>query len=191
MLPDLHIGFSRGKSGGLVFPSLSESSSVYSDPHSPRLGIVNKAEIGVLFFFFFPGILFFQWSKIVGIWISGSSAFSKTSLNIWKFKVHVLMKPGLENFEHYCTRIWDECNCVVIWAILDTVFIWGWNENWHFSVPCPLLFSSLLAYWVQHFHSIIFQDLKLLNENFITSTSIVCSDSFYGPLDFTFQDVWL
>ena len=48
--------------------------------------------------------------------ISGSSAFSKTSLNVWKFTVHVLLKPGLENFEHYFTRVWDECNCVVVWA---------------------------------------------------------------------------
>ena len=46
--------------------------------------------------------------------ISGSSAFSKTSLNIWKFPVHVLLKPGLENFEHYFTSVWDECNCVVV-----------------------------------------------------------------------------
>ena len=41
----------------------------------------------------------------VGNWISGSSAFSKTSLNIWKFIVHVLLKPGLENFEHYFTSV--------------------------------------------------------------------------------------
>ena len=46
--------------------------------------------------------------------ISGSSAFSKTSLNIWKFTVHVLLKPGLENFEHYFTSVSDECNCAVV-----------------------------------------------------------------------------
>ena len=50
----------------------------------------------------------------VGNLISGFSAFSKTSLNIWKFMVHVLLKPGLENFEHYFTSMWDECNCVVV-----------------------------------------------------------------------------
>ena len=49
MLPDLHTGFSRGRSGGLVFPSLSEFSTVYCDPHSRRLCIVNKAEIDVFF----------------------------------------------------------------------------------------------------------------------------------------------
>ena len=46
--------------------------------------------------------------------ISGSSAFSKSSLNIWKFTVHVLLKPDLENFEHYFTSMWDECNCVAV-----------------------------------------------------------------------------
>ena len=46
--------------------------------------------------------------------ISGSSAFSKTSLNIRKFMVHVLLKPGLENFEHYFTSMRDECNCAVV-----------------------------------------------------------------------------
>ena len=46
--------------------------------------------------------------------ISGSSAFSKSSLNIWKFIVYVLLKPGLENLKHYFISVWDECNCVVV-----------------------------------------------------------------------------
>ena len=88
---------------------------------------------------------------------SGSSAFSKSSLKIWKFMVHVLLKPHLENFEHYFTSVWDECNCVVIWTFFGIAFLWDWNENWPFPVLWPLLsFPNLLAYWVQHFHSIIF-----------------------------------
>ena len=95
----------------------------------------------------------------VGNLISGSSAFSKTSLNIWKFTVHVLLKPDLENFEHCFTSVWDECNCVVVWAFFGIAFLWNWNENRPFPVLWPLLsFPNLLAYWVQHFHSIIFQD---------------------------------
>ena len=62
-------------------------------------GIVNKAEVDV----FLEFSCFFDDPADVGILISGFSAFSKTSLNIWKFVVHVLLKPGLENFENYFT----------------------------------------------------------------------------------------
>ena len=64
-------------------------------------GIVNKAEIDV----FLELSCFFDDPVDVGNSISGSSAFSKTSLNIWKFMVHVLFKPGLENFEHSFTSV--------------------------------------------------------------------------------------
>ena len=64
-------------------------------------GIVNKAKVDV----FLELSCFFDNSTDVGNLISGSSAFSKTSLNIWKFTVHVLLKPGLENFEHYFTSV--------------------------------------------------------------------------------------
>ena len=60
-------------------------------------GIVNKAEIDV----FLELSYFFDGPVDVDNLISGSSAFSKTSLNIWKFTVHILLNPGLENFEHY------------------------------------------------------------------------------------------
>ena len=73
-------------------------------------GIVSKAEIDV----FLELSCFFDGPVGVGNLISGSSAFSKTSLNIWKFTVHVLLKPGLENFEHYFTSVLDECNCAVV-----------------------------------------------------------------------------
>ena len=138
-------------------------------------GVVNKAEINV----FLELSCFFDDPVDVGNLISGSSAFSKTSLNIWKFTVHILLKPGLENFEHYFTSVWDECNCVVVWAFFGIAFLGDWNENWPFPVLWSLLrFPNLLAYWVQHFHSIIFQDLKELNWNSITSTSFVHSDAF-------------
>ena len=65
--------------------------------HSAGFGIVNKAEVDV----FLELSCFFDNPADVGNLISGSSAFSKTSLNIWRFTVHVLLKPGLENFEHY------------------------------------------------------------------------------------------
>ena len=73
-------------------------------------GIVKKAEIDV----FLELSCFLHDPADVGNLISGSSAFSKTSLNIRKFTVHVLLKPGLENFEHYFTSVRDEYNCAVV-----------------------------------------------------------------------------
>ena len=120
-------------------------------------GIVNEAEIDV----FLELSCFFDDPVDVGNFIYCFSAFSKTSLNIWKFMVHVLLKPGLENFKHYFTSVWDGCNYAVVSAFFDITFLWDWNENWPFPVLWPWLrFPDLLGYWVQHFHSIIFQDLK-------------------------------
>ena len=77
-------------------------------------GVVNEAEVVV----FLELSCFFYDPMDVGNLISGSSAFLKSSLNIWKFTIHILLKPGLENFEHYFASMWDECNCAVFWNIL-------------------------------------------------------------------------
>ena len=69
--------------------------------HIINVGAVNEAEVDV----FLEFSCFFNDPVNVGNLMSGSSAFSKTSLNIWKFMVHVLLKPGLENFEHYFTSM--------------------------------------------------------------------------------------
>ena len=120
-------------------------------------GIVNNSEMDVLL----ELSSFFDDPVDVGNLISGSSAFPKISLNIWKFMFHILLEPGLENFKYYFTSMWDECNSGVVWAFFGIDFLWDWNENWPFPVPWPLLsFPNVLAYWVQHFHSIIFQDLE-------------------------------
>ena len=93
----------------------------------------------------------------VGNLISGSSAFSKSSLYIWKFSVHVLLMPSLKDFEHYLISMWDERAYMVVWTFFGTVLLWNWNENSSFPVLWPLpSFPRLLAYWVQHFNSIIF-----------------------------------
>ena len=115
--------------------------------------IVNKAKVGV--FLEFP--CFFYDPMDVGNFISGSSAFSKTSLNIRKFTVHILLKPGLKDFERYLASIRKEGNCVLVWAFFGIALLQDFNENWPFPVLWPLLsFPNLLAYRVQHFHSIIF-----------------------------------
>ena len=73
-------------------------------------GIVNKAEIGV-----FPELsCFFDDPADVGNLISGSSAFSKSSFYIWKFSVHVLLKPSLKDFEHNLASICSELNCTIV-----------------------------------------------------------------------------
>ena len=125
-------------------------------------GIVNKGED-----VFLELSCFFDDPTDVGNSISGSSVLSRYSLNIWKFTVHILLKPGLENFEHYFASMWDECNCVVVWTFFGIAFLWEWNENWPFPVLWPLLsFPNLLAYWVQHFHSVVFLGFEIAQLEF-------------------------
>ena len=88
-------------------------------------GVINKAEVDVFQEF---SCFFYDLMNVINL-ISGSSAFSKSSLNIWKFSVHVLLKPGLENFVHYSASVLDECNCVVVGAFFGIDFLWDWNEN--------------------------------------------------------------
>ena len=115
-------------------------------------GLVNKAEVDD---FLELSCFFYD----LGSWQFDlcSSAFLKYSLNIWKFSVHILLKPSLNDFEHDLASMWSECNFVVFWAFFGIALLWDWNENWPFPVLWPLLrFPNLLAYWVQHFHTIIF-----------------------------------
>ena len=125
-------------------------------------GIANKAEIDV----FLELSCFFDDAEGLAIWSLVPLPFLKTSLNIWKFSVHVLLKPGLENFEHYFTRVWDECNCVVLWAFFGIAFLRDWNENGPFPVLWPLLsFPNLLACWMQHFYRIWNSTFRIWNSS--------------------------
>ena len=90
------------------------------------------SEVKLDIFMEFP-CFFYDPTNIANL-ISGGSAFSKSSLNIWKFSVHVLLKPHLENFEHYFDSKWDESNCVVVKTLFGLTFLWDWNENWPFPV---------------------------------------------------------
>ena len=98
-------------------------------------GIVNTAEVYV----FWELSCFLDDPTDVDNLISGSSAFYKTNLNIWKFSVYILLKPGLENFEHYFASMRDECSCVAVWAFFGITFLWDWNGNWPFSILWPVL----------------------------------------------------
>ena len=95
-------------------------------------GVVNNAEVDV----FLELSCFFDDPADVGYLISGFSAFSKSSLNIWKFLVHMLLKPGLENIEHYFASVWDECSCAVVWTFFGIAFLWE-------TLPIPKLKAML------------------------------------------------
>ena len=98
LLPDLHTQVSQEAGQVVWYSHLFQNFSQFVVVHTVKcFGIVNKAEIDV----FLEFSCFFYDPMNVGNLISGSSAFSKPIWNIWKFTVHVLLKPGLENFEHF------------------------------------------------------------------------------------------
>ena len=101
LLLDLHIDFSGGRSSGQVFPSFSEFSKFVVIHTVKGFGLVSKAEVDV----FLELSCFFDDPADVGNLISSSSGFSKSNLNIWKFMGHILLKPDLENFEHYFASV--------------------------------------------------------------------------------------
>ena len=117
--------------------------------------IVNEAEVDVLEF-----SCFFYDPTDVGNLISGSSAFSKSRLNIWKFSVYKLLKSILESFGYFFVRVWNECNCEVVGTYFGIAFLWNLNENWLFlacghcwvfqicwHIECSTLTASSFRIW--------------------------------------------
>ena len=104
--------------------------------------IVNKAEVNI----FLELSRFFDDPVEVGNLISGSSAFSKSSLNIWNFMVYVLLNPCLEDLQYYCVSMWDECKCAVVRTFFGIAFLWDCKENWPFPVLWPLLNFQICWY---------------------------------------------
>ena len=98
--------------------------------------LVNEADV------FLEFSCFFYDSVDVNNLISGSFAFSKSSSNIWKFSVHVLLRPSLENFEHYFASMWNECNCVVVWTFLA---IADFPNSWH--IECSTFIALSFRIW--------------------------------------------
>ena len=98
-------------------------------------------------FFFFEFSCFFYYPVDVNSLIYDSSAFSKSSLHIYKFSVHILLKPSLKNFQHYLSSMWNEYKYAVVWTFFGIALLWDWNENLPFLVQWPLMsFPNLLAY---------------------------------------------
>ena len=103
---------------------------------------VNQAEVDV----FLELTCFFYDPLDVCNLISGSSAFSKPSLYIWKFSGYVLLRLSWKDFELYLASIWNECNCLIVWTFFGISLLWNWYENWLFPVLRPLLnFPNLLT----------------------------------------------
>ena len=118
--------------------------------------LVNKAEVDV----FLEFSCFFYDPTDVGNLVSGSSSFCKSILNIWMFSVHILLKPSLENFEHYFASVWNECNCVVFWTFFGISFFgigmktdlfqscghcWIFQIGWH--IECSTFTASSFRIW--------------------------------------------
>ena len=148
--------FSQEAGRVVCYFQLSENFPQYIVIHTIKVfAIVNKAEIDV--FLELSG--FFDGSTDVGNLITGSSAFSRSSLNIWKFSVHTLLKPCLENFNHYCASMWDEGSCVIVWTLFGIAFVigmktdlfqscghcWVFQICWH--IECSILTASPFRIW--------------------------------------------
>ena len=108
-------------------------------------GIVNKTEVDI-----FPELsCFFNDPMDVGNLTSGSSAFSKSRLYIWKFSIQLLLKPSLKELGYNLTSMGSWQNCLIVWTFFSTALLQNLGEDCRFPVLWPLLsFPNLLAYWV-------------------------------------------
>ena len=107
--------------------------------------VVNEAEVDV----FLEFSCFFYDPTDGGNLISGSSAFSKPSLNIWKFSVHVLLKPSLENFEFYFASMWNKCNCAVVWTFIWHCFSLGIGMKTDLFQSCGHCWVSQICWHIE------------------------------------------
>ena len=89
------------------------------------ISIVNETEVDV--FLEFPSFLYDP--ENVGNLIFGSSCFSKSSLDIWKFLVHIMLRPRMQDFKHDLTSMGDECNCPMISTFFGTTLLGNWDED--------------------------------------------------------------
>ena len=154
-MTSIQISEEAGKVFFLVFPSVEEFSKFVVIHTVKGFGLVNKAKVDV----FLELSSFFYDPMDVGNLISGSSAFSKSSLNMWNLLIHILLKPQLENFEHYFASRWDECNCSVLnilWHCLSLGLEWkhlfqSCGHCWVFPIcwhiECSCFTASSLKIW--------------------------------------------
>ena len=136
--------------------------------------VVNKTEVNI--FLEFPCFLYDPES--IGNLISGSSFFSKPSLDSWKFLVHIMLKPNMQDFKNDLISMGDDFNCLTVRTFFSTILLGNWDEDWPFPVLWPLLcLPDLLTYWMQYLDGIILQNFEQLYCNSTTSTSFINSSA--------------
>ena len=153
LLFDQHTDFSGGRPGGCVFLSFQEFSQFVVIHTVKAFSIVNEAEVDAILEFSY----FFYDLTEAGNLIFGSSDFSKSSLNIQKFSVQVLLKPSLENFEHYLATLskWVKLRSSlnIFWHCLSLGLKWKLTFS---KLEATAEFSKFAACCEKQFHSIIF-----------------------------------
>ena len=101
--------------------------------------------------FFWNSLAFSMIQRMLVIWSLVPLPFLKPAWTSGSSQFTYCWSLASENFEHYFTIVWDECNYAVVWAFFGIAFLWDWNENWPFPVLWPLLsFPNLLACWVRN-----------------------------------------
>ena len=98
--------------------------------------------------FFWNSLTFSVIQRMLATWTLVPLCFLNPAWIFWKFIVHVLLKPGLENFEHYVASVWDECNCAVVWTFFGIAFLWDWNENWLFQ-SCGRCWLFQISWYIE------------------------------------------
>ena len=144
--------------------------------------------------FFWHSLVFLMIQQMLAIW-SGSSAFSKSTLNIWKFLVHILLKPCLENFEYYFASVWIKCNCAVVWTFfalpifgigMKTDLFQSYVLNIHLSwlnihvthIPHICAWKDISLYMLVYIYMLIGEEMKYSHSLlFFLDSSLFCDDS--------------
>ena len=151
--------------------------------------VVNEVEVDVFLEFF----CFFIDPEVVGNLSSDSSAFSKSSLNIWKFLVHILLMPSLENLGHYFASVWDEWNCTTVWKFIGTSFFLG--LEWKLNISSPVAtagfskFAGILSANIIFlcFFALITEDVFLISPCYSLELCIQIGISFLFSFAFCFS----
>ena len=114
-------------------------------------------------------IFFFEFSSFlydpvnVGNLISGSSSFSEPRMDIWKFLVHIMLKPSMQDFKHNHASMGDECNCPMVSTFFSTTLLGNWDEDWHFQ-SCDQCWVFQIC-WHIECNTLIESSLMVLNSS--------------------------